>query len=342
METNGLQDISSASAEAIEFLGAYTIARAYTFESEALRQFIRVLKPIVLLVVLGAVVDFLFNQWLLRDIIASVIHSPPLRLVFRNDRLRAISTFDHPILLGAFCCIAAILFMYSQRGYQRLLFLSTCVLGITLSQSSAPGLSFLIALTVRLYDWLLQKVSWRWYFLTLLILGWVALAMLLSNDPVAWIVGHLTLDPVSGYYRMQIWDAAASKIDESPLFGFGFQSLGSYILDYTVDSVWLVYALRFGLPMIALFFITNIATFVRNRPQGNLNGHTEKMQTAFTLVLMTFALMGLTVHFWNFMWIFWGICVGIRASLREHSLMAARANRSSLHAVQRSTKLSST
>ena len=30
-------------------------------------------------------------------------------------------------------------------------------------------------------------------------------------------------------------------------------------------------------------------------------------------------LIGLTVHFWNYMWIFWGICLGVRASLREWS-----------------------
>jgi hypothetical protein len=29
---------------------------------------------------------------------------------------------------------------------------------------------------------------------------------------------------------------------------------------------------------------------------------------------------GLTVDFWNYTWMFWGLCIGIRASLRELSM----------------------
>ena len=128
---------------------------------------------------------------------------------------------------------------------------------------------------------------------------------------------------------MQIWDAAISKISEAPIFGFAFRTLNVGILDNTVDCVWLVYALRFGLPMIALFLMTNIATFLLNgQRQTDITTVREtymnRMRTAFTLVLVLFSLMGLTVHFWNFMWIFWGVCIGIRASLREQALEAAR------------------
>jgi hypothetical protein len=45
-----------------------------------------------------------------------------------------------------------------------------------------------------------------------------------------------------------------------------------------------------------------------------------KMSTAFTIVLILLVFDGLTVHYWNFLWIFWGVCIGIRVSLRELSL----------------------
>jgi len=38
------------------------------------------------------------------------------------------------------------------------------------------------------------------------------------------------------------------------------------------------------------------------------------------LLLLVFMFSGLTVHFWNYMWMFWGVCLGVRASLREMSM----------------------
>jgi hypothetical protein len=50
----------------------------------------------------------------------------------------------------------------------------------------------------------------------------------------------------------------------------------------------------------------------------------SRMATAFTMVLVIFMFIGITVHFWNFVWIFWGLCIGIRASIYEWSLGSAR------------------
>jgi hypothetical protein len=44
-----------------------------------------------------------------------------------------------------------------------------------------------------------------------------------------------------------------------------------------------------------------------------------------SLVIFLFMFIGLTVHFWNGMWMFWGLCIGIRVSLSEHSKYHAPA-----------------
>ena len=46
----------------------------------------------------------------------------------------------------------------------------------------------------------------------------------------------------------------------------------------------------------------------------------DRLRMAFTLVIVTLAIVGLTVHYWNGLWIFWGLCIGIRGSIREFSL----------------------
>jgi hypothetical protein len=83
--------------------------------------------------------------------------------------------------------------------------------------------------------------------------------------------------------------------------------------------------------MFFLFFLTNVSAFFP-RKQGSKNGtndvYVDRMSGAFTLVLLMFMFAGLTVHFWNYMWMFWGLCLGIRASLRELSIdMTGRLDR---------------
>ncbi len=89
----------------------------------------------------------------------------------------------------------------------------------------------------------------------------------------------------------------------------------------SVDSIWLVLPLRFGLPTIVFLGLANIAAILPTKTlPGMLDPFLERMRTAFTLVLILFSFVGLTVHYWNYIWIFWAICLGIRVSLREISL----------------------
>jgi hypothetical protein len=137
---------------------------------------------------------------------------------------------------------------------------------------------------------------------------------------LGWVLTHLTFDPESGYFRYLIWERGLAFIDKAPLAGYSFNLLHDDILDSTVDSVWLVSALRYGIPMIIFLFLANFAAALPSGTSKRTDFHTSQMSTAFTLVLMMFMFIGLTVHFWNFMWIFWGLCLGIRVSLREWSM----------------------
>ena len=64
----------------------------------------------------------------------------------------------------------------------------------------------------------------------------------------------------------------------------------------------------------------------------------NNMRTGFTLVVVMFMFIGITVHYWNNVWIFWGICIGIRASLQEEYFRSQRSlvpdRRSKAHALR--------
>jgi len=199
-------------------------------------------------------------------------------------------------------------------------------------------MAFVIVLAAYAYNTAMHRYAKRWVIFGATCAVLLVAFFMASNNPIDWIISHLTLEPESGYFRLMIWDAVFAKLSESWFVGFGFNPLGHWILDTTVDSIWLVFALRFGVPTVALLFLSNVTSFLpvgrrsRHRNEYGANApatdkYMDNMSIAFTTVLVMFMFIGLTVHFWNYMWIFWGICVGTRASLREWQIVQGHADR---------------
>jgi hypothetical protein len=326
LNVEGFNSISSAGIEAMEFFGAYIIARAYVFERPALETFIRIFKVITIVLIILALLDTLSGRLLTIEITAELFNNPkftqPSRSLFGINVVRATATFEHSILYGTFCALAAAVFLYSERTHlRRILCFGLCSFGCLLAVSSAPLMSLAIVAIVYSYDRLLKRCSWRWKAFWSAIAALFAAVFMVSNHPIASIISRLTFDPSSGYYRIMIWELAMPQIAISPLTGFGFRLFNDPVLDSSVDSVWLVLALRFGVPTIVFLFLANVASFVRSS-QGtgrrSADPFMDRMRTGFTLVLAMFLFTGLTVHYWNGSWMFWGLCLGIRASLNEY------------------------
>lgn len=319
--------LSSAGAESLEFIGGYFAARAFIRGPVALSDFVKVMKAIMVLMIAMAMAEHATGTLIVHDIVAGIFHTVPPDVQYRNGFVRATATFDHAILFGAFCAFSAIIFLYAEANtLKRALWVGLSGYGCLLTQSSSAVMAFTIALAVYTYDCGMRHYPWRWSLFWGLVMLPVLALMALSAHPLHWILSHLTYDPASGFFRLMIWDGAIDKIAQAPFVGHGFGLLGDPILDATVDSVWLVVALRFGLPVVALLILAGMAAWhsAPHRRSGRADvAAMERMATAFTLVLAMFMFVGLTVHYWNFMWIFWGICVGIRASLREWLLLDA-------------------
>lgn len=323
--TGGPGAISSTGAESLEFLGGYLVARGFFFGPAAIYSFIKPFKLVTAYIVVLALFDNLSGRLIVQEMFSAAFgSSATLSPDYRLYWVRAASTFDHPILLGTYCTVACGIFLFSeQRPLSKMLWAGLSVFGCLLSLSSAPLLSCFIVMMLYLYDTALKQYSGRWRALQLCLVTIVLVILAVANHPLGWIISHLTFDPVSGYFRMLIWDAAIQKIMDSPYTGYAFGPLKHDILDTTVDSVWLVFALRFGLPMIILLVLTNIASVlpVKSRFQGVMEDPSAPdLRIAFTIAVVMLMFTGLTVHYWNYLWIFWGVCIGIRASLRESSL----------------------
>jgi O-Antigen ligase len=328
----GPHSFSSSAALVLEFLGGYIVARGYLFGRPAIYTFVQVLKIVVVTIILLATIESLSGRYITYNAIAAIWSIPIPVPEYRNGMLRVLSTFPHPILYGTFCVIAGTVFLYSERNpARRMLYVGLCVFGSILAVSSAPLLSFMIVISVYFYDRILRRYPWRWQALATVLGALVVAIFLLTNRPISWIVAHLTLDPSTGYFRKATWDSALSYIDLSPLTGYGFDAYGNpddFFSNASVDSVWLVLALRFGVPIVIFLVLTNIVSFfpgARRKLGIRTNDpYMDDMRTGFTLALMMFIFAGLTVHFWNNIWIFWGVCIGVRASLKEQYFMSFR------------------
>lgn len=329
--TGGASSLSSAGAESLEFIASYVTARAFFATQNGLDSFVRALRALTILAVVLAAADVATGRWISHDLAAAIFGTYPLTPVFRGDTIRATSTFDHPILFGVFCgLVAAILVFWETNGLRRAFYVGICFIGCILSQSSAALMCFVIVLSAYAYERMMRQVPSRWTLFWSVAGSLFAFLFVLSNNPMGWIISHLTLDPGTGYYRLLIWNAAVDRISQSPLTGYAIELFNLQILDATVDSIWLVMALRFGVPTIAFLLLANVTACLpvkTPRARNSANSYAHRMRLAFTLVLLMFMFTGLTVHFWNYMWIFWGLCLGIRASLREQQHTSAVTER---------------
>ena len=84
---------ASAVAEVLEFLGCYTVVRAFVFGPVAMQTFIRVFKVVVFTLFLGAVLCVLFQQNIVQEIAASILPGVPHGDAFRNGWVRSLVNF---------------------------------------------------------------------------------------------------------------------------------------------------------------------------------------------------------------------------------------------------------
>jgi O-antigen ligase len=310
-------------AEALDFLGAYLVGRAFVIGPSNFRTFARALGPITIALVALAVLDILVGRYITLDSFGI-----PNQAADRFGWVRAASVFPNAEHYGTFCVVAASIFLYSERSIRRVVYVSLSVLGCALSLSSGPFFGLAIVAAAFSYDCILNRYHWRWKILMTMVGGFVTSVFLITGHPVVWILLHLTLDPQTGFFRLATWNSALPLISESPFVGHGLVQLGDsgdaqFFLS-SVDNVWLLEALRYGLPGVILLAMTIFTPLLR----GASTVGTSSVQTGLSLAIVAIALIGLTVHFWNATWLFLHFCVGIRASFCEsRSIEMWRADR---------------
>jgi hypothetical protein len=212
---------------------------------------------------------------------------------------RAQAVFEHPILFGLFCslAIANLFYIYRDRLPKGLL-LSGLATGMTFaSLSSAPLLSALLQFGMAAWGWVTRN-AW-WTLVVLVGLAYVVVDLLSNRSPLAVLVTYLTFDAHNAYWRMHIWEYGTAEVWRNPVFGIGLNDwIRPAWMHASVDNFWLLMAMRYGIPGIALLvlgFAANLFVIMRRTLPETLRTYREGYVIAAIGLFMTLA----TVHMWG-------------------------------------------
>jgi hypothetical protein len=321
-----------ALVEILEFLGGYMIGRAFLFGPLSLQRFVQAFKAVVITIVFMGLLDVASGRRFTAEIFSSIfpVNVDLDEVQFRFNLVRATATFPTAELYGTFCAVATGIFLFSERTVVRKIsFAGIAAVGCLLSVSSGPVLALAISFGVYGYDRLFWRYPDRWgWFVRILCVSIVSLffwdVVIRQNEllhPFLIVVRNLTFVPETGYFRATQWEHAVPIIMLSPWIGNGWDfsvQAGDNML-LSIDNFYLVMMWRFGIPAPVLILLTAVS--VSRSGSRNLLGADSfmgDMRTAFSLAVWTFATVGITVHFWDATWIFWSLCIGVRASIKQY------------------------
>jgi hypothetical protein len=313
--------LNHAGPDVLEFCIGYMTTRLLLCERGHALSFIDVLCRAIAVVALVGTLDTFVDHRFAHDLAAQL--GTPMHNIdtwedrYRMGLFRATGPIEHPILYGFVCAIGLLLAVSIPiRGRGFVIF--SCSVGAILALSSAPIQIMLVGFCLLAYERMLSKVPFRW--LALIIAGLVAImaAFVASDSPVGFIISNFTFSPQSGYYRVWTWQTVGLYVSQSPWVGLGYGEMPEE-LNHSIDSLWLVFSLRSGIPcavLVALSLFSAGAILTKGNKSG-LTPAEAKLAAALGILLFLTAYISFTVHLWGTIWILTGLLIGTKAHLTE-------------------------
>jgi O-antigen ligase len=319
-QADGLQ---SGGALALDAVGSFLVARAFVRDERAFAGTAVALLVAVAIAGLTALPETLFGQVFIHDFLRNATgYVHPVGIEKRLGLTRAFGFFDHPIHLGTFCAGNLALAVYATRrnvdAGMRAFVISASALT---SLSSAPMLSLAVQLLLIGYERGTRGIKGRGAVAIAAIVGLFAVtSVIATRSPFAIIATGFTLDSWTGYYRLMIWEHGLGNVWSNPWMGIGLNDWvrPMWMASPTIDAFWLVIAMKGGIPSFLLlaFGILLIGRGVVVRMHRSEPGR-HALATGWMISLITLALVGCTVHYWNVPFAYFFFFVGLGGCLAD-------------------------
>lgn len=315
-QIDGMQEaLTHAGPDALELCCGYMAARLLLSKHGQAMSFVNFLCWIIAIVGLLGLLDTLTHHSFVHELIRPLLGG---KLIAADDvrlgLLRATSTLEHPILYGITCSVG-LLFAISLPIRGRGFTIFSCGLGTFLALSSAPIIGVVLGLALLAYNRMTAGIRLRWAVLIGVAILAIGTIFVVVDRPFALIFNHLVFNTEDAYYRMWVWQVAGTELGASPWFGLGFEFPDE--IPHTIDSVWLFWALRYGIPGSLLLGLTILAAAVASARGSRVHLTTAelKLKTTLGILLSIIVFLGFTVDFFGTAWILIPLLIGVRAHL---------------------------
>jgi hypothetical protein len=312
------QALSQGGSIGLEFIGGYLVGRVYVTDRQS---FIALCRWLVVLVLFS--VPFALHETLTgRPIIIEYLHKIPgvtsvsaVTIEGRMGLERVQYTFAHPIHYGLFCSVAFSLCFVALKDVYNLprRLVSSVIIMLSGFLALSSGALLAIVLQIALITWssIFASVKARWWMLVgVFVLAYVAIDLLSNRAPIFVFMSYATFSAHNAYWRGIIFEWGLKNlfgdlslnIPPAPWFGLGMNTWvrPSFMHSGSMDNFWLVIAIRYGIPGLALLLVGYIFAIVKIMKR-NFEGNAALLQIrrawVFTFLGLSFTLS--TVYVWT-------------------------------------------
>jgi O-antigen ligase len=302
----------------LETLGGYLVGRCCVRSASNFKAMASCLFILTVVILPFALVEFITTNNLALELFGFINTTfPDAGDDKRWGFTRVQAVFEHPILFGLSVACSLVLIVYVYCDGRNVIW-KTASAGVIafvtfLSLSSAPIAILGFQVLLSLWDKLLAKFQRRWIILIFVgILSYVCIDLASSRSPIEIYISYLTIEANTAWYRVAIWQFGTLSVWQHPWFGIGWNeySRPDWMVVASVDNFWLLNAMRFGLPAAIILLLLLLFVSVSVVCNRGLPERVKRYRTAFIVVLVSYFLVGWTVHFWGGVYVMFLFIVG--------------------------------
>ncbi len=297
--------LKSGGIMALETLLPYFIARTYITKIENLLPTLKFYISCICVIAIFAVYESYTGSNIYKQLFGVYSEVGEQRI----GLFRATVAFDHPILLAVMAAVSLPMWMTIYGGKKSYIRLGALITAALSSLSSIAFLMLAMQFVVYFYQKLLL-ISYKKYIASFVVV-YAVVDLVANRKPIEILLSYLTLDPQTGYFRILIWQYGLESVYNNLLFGIGYHEwvrLGD--MPKSVDSIWLLLAMRHGIP--ALFLLSAVIYWALKRHKSKEN---VKLDNYLTLSIIVLILAGFTVHYWNATYVFLFFLIGLNINM---------------------------
>ncbi|PHR51375.1 MAG: hypothetical protein COA47_18035 [Robiginitomaculum sp.] len=238
----------------------------------------------------------------------------------RFGMLRAASTFEHPILFGLFASSMFILLWFSSASAgQRMWIGAVCLTATFFSLSSAAFLVLIMQFFFIFIERVTRPISKRMMIFTILTVSFILILEFGSNQgAIRFLIGKLTLNPFTAYYRLLQWEYSIDDVMRHPFVGIRIVNwTRPYWMTDSIDNHWLLAAMNSGMPSVALLWSAMVTILVKIYKAGHrhVDRRNQQLCLAWLIGISSLFMGGWTVAFFGKMLPIFMFFIGVGAAI---------------------------